>query len=117
MGYASYKQQKPHISVRLFVIPLVQNSNFLLEDLRRLNQLKDSTYQPDLNVEKVNQQKRPKPKPIRRSHTYYPSDENHNDNMKQVIEANYRQVNADIVQVVESELERIKNDPDLQHLM
>ncbi len=37
--------------------------------------------------------------------------------MNQVIEANYRQVKVDIVQVVESELERIKNDHDLQHLM
>lgn len=39
--------------------PLVRNSNSLLEDLRRLNQLKDSPYQYDLNVEKINQ---PKPK-------------------------------------------------------
>src|SRR5690606_7311887 len=44
-------------------------------------------------------------------------DEHGNDNMKQVIEANYRQVKADIVQIVESEMERIKNDPDLQHLV
>ncbi|MDN3707113.1 hypothetical protein QW060_20670 [Myroides ceti] len=29
------------------VIPLVQNSNSFLEDLRRLNQLKDSPYQYD----------------------------------------------------------------------
>ena len=39
------------------------------------------------------------------------------DNMKQEIEANYRQIKLDIVQVIESELERIKNDPDLQHLV
>lgn len=45
------------------------------------------------------------------------ADEHGNDNMKQVIEANYRQVKADIVQIVESEMERIKNDPDLQHLI
>lgn len=45
------------------------------------------------------------------------ADEHGNDNMKQVIEANYRQVKADIVQIVESEMERIKNDPDLQHLV
>ncbi|CDS98960.1 conserved membrane hypothetical protein [Sphingobacterium sp. PM2-P1-29] len=45
------------------------------------------------------------------------ADENGNDNMKQVIEANYRQVKADIVHIVESEMERIKNDPDLQHLI
>lgn len=45
------------------------------------------------------------------------TDEHGNDNMKQVIEANYRQVKADIVHIVESEMERIKNDPDLQHLV
>jgi len=45
------------------------------------------------------------------------ADENGNDNMKQVIEANYRQVKADVVHIVESEMERIKNDPDLQHLI
>lgn len=39
------------------------------------------------------------------------------DVMKQEIEANYRQVKADILQVIEDELERIKNDPDLQHLV
>lgn len=37
--------------------------------------------------------------------------------MKQVIEANYRQFKADIVYFVESEMERIKNDPDSQHLI
>ena len=37
--------------------------------------------------------------------------------MKQVIEANYRQVKADVMQIVESEMERIKNDPDLQYLV
>ncbi|MFD2939186.1 conjugal transfer protein MobC [Flavobacterium notoginsengisoli] len=44
-------------------------------------------------------------------------DKNGCDNMKQEIEANYRQIKLDIVQVIESELERIKNDPDLQHLV
>ena len=38
------------------VNPLVQNSNSFLEDLRRLNQLKDGPYQSDLEVN------RPKPK-------------------------------------------------------
>lgn len=38
--------------------------------------------------------------------------EHGNDNMKQVIDANYRQVKADVVHIVESEMERIKNDPD-----
>ncbi|TDS13093.1 conjugal transfer protein MobC [Sphingobacterium paludis] len=45
------------------------------------------------------------------------ADEHGNDNMKQVIEANYRQVKADVMQIVESEMERIKNDPNLQHLI
>ncbi|MGV0844982.1 conjugal transfer protein MobC [Empedobacter falsenii] len=40
-----------------------------------------------------------------------------NDNMKQVIEDNYRQIKSDVLQIVESEMERIKNDPDLQHLI
>ncbi|MCT1524035.1 conjugal transfer protein MobC [Sphingobacterium hotanense] len=45
------------------------------------------------------------------------TDEDGNDNMKQVIETNYRQVKTDVLQIVESEMERIKNDPDLQHLI
>ncbi|ALU24826.1 MULTISPECIES: conjugal transfer protein MobC [Bacteroidota] len=45
------------------------------------------------------------------------TDEDGNDNMKQVVEANYRKIKADVVQIVESEMERIKNDPDLQHLI
>nr|WP_215242425.1 conjugal transfer protein MobC [Dyadobacter sp. CECT 9275] len=39
------------------------------------------------------------------------------DRMKQEIEANYKQIKRDIVLMIESELERIKNDPDLQHLV
>lgn len=45
------------------------------------------------------------------------TNENGEENMKQEIEANYRQVKTDIVRVIKSELERIKNDPDLQHLV
>jgi hypothetical protein len=37
--------------------------------------------------------------------------------MKVEIEANYKQIKRDIVLIIESELERIKNDSDLQHLM
>ena len=44
-------------------------------------------------------------------------DENGVDKMKQEIEANYKQIKLDILQVVEIEMERIKNDPDLQHLV
>lgn len=39
------------------------------------------------------------------------------DKMKQHIEGNYRQIKLDVLHIVESELERIKNDPDLQHLV
>lgn len=45
------------------------------------------------------------------------TDEYGEDNMKQEIEDNYKQIKRDIVQVIEKELERIKNDPDLQHLV
>jgi hypothetical protein len=37
--------------------------------------------------------------------------------MKIEIETNYKQIKRDIVSIIESELERIKNDPDLQHLV
>ncbi len=33
------------------------------------------------------------------------------------IESNYRRIKTDILHIVERELERIKNDPDLQHLV
>lgn len=45
------------------------------------------------------------------------TDENGVDNMKQEIESNYKRIKSDIVHIVESEMERIKNDPDLQHLI
>lgn len=45
------------------------------------------------------------------------ADENGVDNMKQEIESNYRRIKSDIVHIVESEMERIKNDPNLQHLI
>ena len=45
------------------------------------------------------------------------TDESGADNMKQEIEANYKQVKQDVMTIVESEMERIKNDPDLQHLV
>ena len=44
-------------------------------------------------------------------------DENGEDKMKEEIETNYRQIKRDIVLIIETELERIKNDPDLQHLV
>lgn len=44
-------------------------------------------------------------------------DENGTDNMKQEIESNYRRIKSDIVHIVESEMERIKNDSNLQNLI
>ena len=44
-------------------------------------------------------------------------DEHGDDKMKQEIESNYRQIKKDIVLIIATELERIKNDPDLQHLV
>lgn len=37
--------------------------------------------------------------------------------MREEIEANYRQVKDDIEQIITVEMERIKNDPDLQYLI
>lgn len=44
-------------------------------------------------------------------------DESGTDNIKRDIENNYRQIKSDILHIVESEIERIENDPNLQHLI
>lgn len=44
-------------------------------------------------------------------------DKHGEDKMRQEIESNYRQIKSDILSIVENEMERIKNDPDLQHLI
>ena len=44
-------------------------------------------------------------------------DENGNDTMEQQIQANYRQIKQDIVELVVNELIRIENDPALKHLL
>ncbi|HBK41090.1 MAG TPA: conjugal transfer protein TraG, partial [Porphyromonadaceae bacterium] len=44
-------------------------------------------------------------------------DENGNDTMQQDIERNYRQIKADVENIVKSEMERIKNDDNLKHLI
>ncbi|MDA3615939.1 conjugal transfer protein MobC [Polluticaenibacter yanchengensis] len=44
-------------------------------------------------------------------------DEHGEDKMKHQIESNYRQIKTDILIIVQDEMERIKNDPDLQHLL
>ena len=44
-------------------------------------------------------------------------DEQGDDKMKQEIEGNYKRIKSDILNVVVKEMERIKNDPNLQHLI
>lgn len=44
-------------------------------------------------------------------------DENGTDTMEQQIQANYRQIKQDIVELVERELIRIENDPKLKYLL
>ncbi|MDN5480949.1 MAG: TraM recognition domain-containing protein, partial [Chryseobacterium sp.] len=39
------------------------------------------------------------------------------DTMKDTIEANYKQIKKDIVLIITEEMERIKNDPNLKHLI
>ncbi|KUY21096.1 conjugal transfer protein TraG [Elizabethkingia miricola] len=45
------------------------------------------------------------------------ADEQGEDKMKEQIESNYRQIKIDIVYIIKTEMERIKNDPSLQHLV
>ena len=45
------------------------------------------------------------------------TDENGNDTMQQDIERNYRQIKADVENIVLSEMERIRNDDSLKHLI
>ena len=44
-------------------------------------------------------------------------DENGEDRMQQQIQANYKQVKTDIIQLITDELTRIENDPELAHLI
>lgn len=44
-------------------------------------------------------------------------DEDGNDNMQQVIQMNYETVKRDVIELIEAEIDRIKNDPDLCHLL
>ncbi|WP_028896473.1 conjugal transfer protein MobC [Prevotella sp. HUN102] len=43
--------------------------------------------------------------------------EDSSDNLKETIEANYRKVKQEILSLVDSEMERVKNDPLLSHLI
>jgi hypothetical protein len=45
------------------------------------------------------------------------TDEQGEDKMKMEIDANYKQIKLDIIQIITSEMERISIDPDLQHLV
>ena len=45
------------------------------------------------------------------------TDANGNDTTKEQVEANYRQIKLDVVEIIEREKERISNDPELRHLM
>lgn len=45
------------------------------------------------------------------------TDENGNDRMKETVQENYNRIKADVKQIVADELERIKNDPTLAHLL
>ena len=45
------------------------------------------------------------------------TNEDGSDNLKESIEANYKRVKQDILTLVASEIERIKNDPNFAHLM
>jgi hypothetical protein len=45
------------------------------------------------------------------------ADKDGNDCMRNEIEKNYRSIKTDILQIITSEMERISNDPDLQHLL
>ena len=44
-------------------------------------------------------------------------DANGNDIMQQQIDRNYSQIKADVLQIREEEMERIKNDPELRYLI
>ena len=43
-------------------------------------------------------------------------DEDGNDRMQEEIQANYNRVKQEVKRIVEDEMERIKNDPQLQYL-
>ena len=45
------------------------------------------------------------------------TNEDGSDNLRETIEANYRKVKQEILSLVDSEIERIKNDSSLQHLI
>ncbi|HIX55100.1 MAG TPA: hypothetical protein H9853_08740 [Candidatus Sphingobacterium stercoripullorum] len=44
-------------------------------------------------------------------------DEDGNDRMQEEIQANYNRIKQEVKQIVEDEMERIKNNPELSHLI
>ncbi len=44
-------------------------------------------------------------------------DEDGNDSMTRQIQDNYKEIKSDILNIIKDEMDRIKNDPDLQHLL
>ena len=45
------------------------------------------------------------------------TNEDGSDNLKETIEANYKRVKQEVLNLVDSEIERIKNDPNLKGLI
>lgn len=45
------------------------------------------------------------------------TNEDGSDNLKETIEANYKYIKMDILTLVKTETERIKNNPDLKYLL
>ena len=45
------------------------------------------------------------------------TNEDGSDNLKETIEANYKRVKQEVLTLVASEIERVKNDPNLKHLI
>ena len=45
------------------------------------------------------------------------TNEDGSDNLRETIEANYKRVKQEVLSLVDSEVERIKNDPTLKHLI
>ena len=45
------------------------------------------------------------------------TDANGNDTTEEQVEANYRQIKLDVVEIIKREKERIANDPELRHLV
>ena len=65
------------------------------------------------NVKVATETKRYKPIPIITDFT----DAEGNDRMREKIQENYNRIKAEVKQIVKDELERIKNDPELAHLV